>query len=192
MRAAHYDDVGTQRNAGGYSQGTEEGCRLTANPLDPARPGKHMGEMTAACRHFAARGFVCITMTYRLLNKQTGGGLAPTNWSTPHSPLHVPWPGGFRPAPQAIYPAVRDTKAAIRWLRGNAADYNVAADYFGAGGWSAGACTTIFLATQYEDDFKYMPCIRHPLRFRVASRIYCWHRQGANWRAPSWRVSLFV
>eukprot|EP00729_Bicosta_minor_P014258 gene14258-17867_t len=82
---------------GGYSQGTEEGCRLTANPMDPARPGKHMGEMTAACRHFA----------------------------------------------------VRDTKAAIRWLRGNAADY------FGAGGWSAGACTTVFLATQYEDDFKH-------------------------------------
>ena len=74
-----YAGVGTQRNAGGYSQGTEEGCRLTANPMDPARPGKHMGEMTAACRHFAARGFVCITMTYdsihypRIFLKKTRG-----------------------------------------------------------------------------------------------------------------------
>ena len=32
-------------------------------------------EMTAACKHFAARGFVAITMIYRLANKQTGKGL---------------------------------------------------------------------------------------------------------------------
>ena len=144
---------------GGYSKGTEQGCLLSALPKDPARPadgpaGGHMGEMTAACRHFAARGFVCITMTYRLTSAQTGGALAPANW-TGTSPLNRSWLGGFKPAPQAIYPAVRDSKAAIRWLRGHAAGLNIDKGYVGAGGWSAGACTTVFLASQREADFTH-------------------------------------
>jgi acetyl esterase/lipase len=145
---------------GGYASGTEQGCLLSGLPVDPERPasgpfGGHEGEMTAACRHFAARGFVCITMTYRLTNSQTGGALAPANWSGIASPLNHSWEGGFRPKPQAIYPAVRDTKAAIRWARGHAAELNLAKDHFGAGGWSAGACTTVFLASQREADFTY-------------------------------------
>lgn len=145
---------------GGYASGTEQGCLLSGLPVDPARSasgpyGGHEGEMTAACRHFAARGFVCITMTYRLTNSQTGGALAPANWSDIHSPLNKSWPGGFKPSPQAIYPAIRDTKAAIRWLRGHATELNIAKDYFGAGGWSAGACTTVFLASQRDSDFTY-------------------------------------
>lgn len=71
-------------------------------------------EMTAACKHFAARGFVAITMVYRLHNSQTGGGLAPANW-TGNTPLNKSWRGGFLPSPQSIWPAVRDSKAAIRW-----------------------------------------------------------------------------
>jgi hypothetical protein len=146
---------------GGYSQGTEQGCLLSGLPKDPSRDpegpyGGREGEMTAACRHFAARGWVAITMTYRLHNPQTGGGLAPANWMTAQSPLNRSWQGGFRPSPWAIYPAVRDTKAAIRWLRGNAANYNLAPDFLGAGGWSAGACTTVFLASsQQEGDFTH-------------------------------------
>ena len=145
---------------GGYASGTEQGCLLSGLPVDPARPasgpyGGHEGEMTATCRHFAARGFVCVTMTYRLTNSQTGGALAPSNWSGVPSPLNRSWQGGFHPKPQAIYPAVRDTKAAIRWLRGHAAQLNIAKGHFGAGGWSAGACTTVFLATQREADFTH-------------------------------------
>ena len=49
---------------------------------------------------------------------------------------------------------VRDSKAAIRWLRGQAGALNIDTAYFGAGGWSAGACTTAFLASQREWDFK--------------------------------------
>lgn len=145
---------------GGYAVGTEQGCLLSGLPKDPARPasgpyGGKEGEMTAACRHFAARGWVAITMTYRLTNSQTGGALAPAAWSLDASPLNSSWHGGFKPAPRAIYPAVRDTKAAIRWLRGHAAEYNLATNHFGAGGWSAGACTTVFLSSQEEADFKY-------------------------------------
>lgn len=81
----------------------------------------------------------------------------------------------FDPGPQAIYPAVRDSKAAIRWLRGVSEAGGallqgsvLATDYVGAGGWSAGACTTAFLASQQEGDFTdemnaVSALISHPL-----------------------------
>ena len=109
-------------------------------------------EMTRACRYFAARGYVAITMVYRLNNHQTGGGLAPANWTGP-TPLPKGWKGGFLPPPQSIYPAIRDTKAAIRWLRGQANSLHLATDFFASAGWSAGACTSVFLATQHDGDF---------------------------------------
>jgi len=127
-------------HSGGYAVNNEVGFK---------------GEMDIACRHFASRGFVAITMVYRLTNKQTGGGLSPANWSIGAAPLPPGWAGGFRPSPQTIYPAVRDTKAAIRWLRGNAAALNLATDFVGAGGWSAGASTTVYLASQRDADFTY-------------------------------------
>ena len=110
-------------------------------------------EMRAACQHFAARGYVAITMVYRMTNGQTGGALAPANWSI-GSPLNSSWKGGFHPSPQVIWPAVRDTKAAIRWLRGHASSLNIDTEYFASGGWSAGAWTSTFLASQRETDFR--------------------------------------
>jgi hypothetical protein len=111
------------------------------------------GEMHVACRHFASRGFVAITMVYRLTNGQTGGALAPANWSGIPSPLTSAWAGGFKPAPQTIWPAVRDTKAVIQWLRGHAVELKLASTLIDAGGWSAGASTTVYLASQRDRDF---------------------------------------
>jgi acetyl esterase/lipase len=133
-------------HSGGYATGTPLGFGPT-------------WEMDAACKYFAARGWVAISMDYRLTNAQTGGALAPANWSVRAAPLPPGWDGGFRPAPQAIWPAVRDTKAAIRWLRGQSgtgqlAGLELAMDSFVGVGWSAGACTTAFLATQLEADMK--------------------------------------
>jgi dienelactone hydrolase len=118
-------------HSGGYSQNGEDGFAPSY-------------EMRAACQHFAARGFVAITMVYRMSNRQTGGALAPANWSV-SSPLTSSWKGGFRPTPQTIWPAVRDTKAAIRWLRSHAGALNIDTGYLASGGWSAGACTSTFL-----------------------------------------------
>lgn len=126
-------------HSGGYSQNGKDGYK---------------NEMATACRHFAARGYVAITMDYRLTNTVTGGALGPANWSATSSPLKPPaWQGGFNPAPRTVYPAVRDSKAAIRWLRANAERLGVNPAYVGAGGWSAGACTTVHLATSFEWDF---------------------------------------
>lgn len=126
-------------HSGGYATNAKEGYK---------------NEMDAACRHFAARGYVAITMDYRLTNSDTGGGLGPANWSATASPLKPPsWQGGFDPAPRTVYPAVRDTKAAVRWLRANAERMAIDPAYVGGGGWSSGACTTVHLATSFEWDF---------------------------------------
>ena len=89
--------------------------------------------MQAACKYFASRGWVAITMVYRMDNGQTGGGLAPANW-TGKTPLTEAWRGGFLPGPQAISPAIRDTKHAIRWLRGHAAALNIDTAAFASAG----------------------------------------------------------
>jgi acetyl esterase/lipase len=81
----------------------------------------------ALCKKLAARGYVAATITYRL---------APT----------YPFPA-----------AVLDTKAAVRWLRANAAKYHIDPDRIGVTGGSAGGHLAQFLALtagvkQFEGD----------------------------------------
>ena len=52
--------------------------------------------------------------------------------------------GGFNPPVPHLYPAVRDAKAAVRWLRANGAPrFNVDPAYITLDGGSAGACTIL-------------------------------------------------
>ena len=81
----------------------------------------------ALCKKLAARGYVAATVTYRL---------APT----------YPFPA-----------AVHDTKAAVRWLRANAAKYRIDPARIGVTGGSAGGHLAQFLALtagvkQFEGD----------------------------------------
>ena len=70
----------------------------------------------ALCLKLAERGYVAATITYRL-------------------------------APQHKFPAaVHDTKAAVRWLRGNAGKYKITKDKIGVTGGSAGGHLAQFLA----------------------------------------------
>jgi acetyl esterase/lipase len=76
------------------------------------------------CQQLAARGYVAVTITYRL-------------------------------APDHQFPAaVEDSKAAVRWVRANAAKYHVDPNRIGALGDSAGAHLALFLAvTNNVHDF---------------------------------------
>ena len=87
------------------------------------RAGKRDGWDTM-CRQLASRGYVAITITYRL-------------------------------APDHQFPAaVEDSKAAVRWLRANAAKYHVDTNRIGALGDSAGAHLALYLAvTNNVHDF---------------------------------------
>ena len=50
--------------------------------------------------------------------------------------------------------AVRDTKAAVRWLKVNAAAYNVDPRKIALFGESAGACSGMAVAMTFEEDYK--------------------------------------
>ena len=52
------------------------------------------------------------------------------------------------------YAANRDAKAAVRWIKANAAELQADPGYITAVGGSAGACSVVGLATTFEDDFK--------------------------------------
>jgi acetyl esterase/lipase len=54
----------------------------------------------------------------------------------------------YRPSGQAVFPAaIEDCKAAVRWLRAHAKEYNLDADHFGAWGSSSGGHLVALLGT---------------------------------------------
>ena len=56
--------------------------------------------------------------------------------------------------PTFAYPAVRDTKAAVRHVRANAKKYNIDADKIAMFGESAGSCSAMGVAMTFESDYK--------------------------------------
>ena len=54
----------------------------------------------------------------------------------------------------AVYPAVRDAKAALRWIIANAKTYHIDTNYITVGGGSAGAVTAIGAGISNPEDFR--------------------------------------
>ncbi len=89
---------------------------------------KNDGDVTSLCNHFAKRGYVCASINYR---------------------LGMPVPPSQASASQAVYRAVQDMKAAIRFFRKDAATvntYRIDSNLVIAAGSSAGAFTALHLA----------------------------------------------
>lgn len=78
------------------------------------------------CDEFSRRGYVAIANNYRL------------------------WLDGSDPSTDAIRQAYEDTKAAVRWLRANAAAYRIDVNRISVGGTSSGGF--IALSTAYEEN----------------------------------------
>jgi acetyl esterase/lipase len=93
---------------------------------------------------FAGKGLVTFSINYRLTGDS---GLVPPNWPATNKD-NMTW------IPQYAYPSVRDSKAAIRWVKANAAKYNVDPAKIGVFGESAGSCNTMAIALTFEDDYK--------------------------------------
>jgi len=91
-------------------------------------------EQDAMAQEFAERGYVTVTITYRL---REGA------WIWFNSPSDV--------ALGAARDARHDAQAAVRWLRAHAAEYGVDAGHIGAVGYSAGAITAIGVGQHPED-----------------------------------------
>ena len=89
---------------------------------------KNDGDVVALCHHFAKRGYVCASINYR---------------------LGIPLPPNQALATAAVFRAVQDMKAAVRFFRKDAATantYKIDPAVIFAGGSSAGAFTALHLA----------------------------------------------
>jgi acetyl esterase/lipase len=86
----------------------------------------------------AARGYVAVTVTYRLTDVQTDGTRRDT-WGD--GKPKYPWP-----AP------IHDVKTAVRWLRANAARYKIDPEHIGATGSSAGGHLSLLLGLTKPKD----------------------------------------
>lgn len=129
---------------------------------------------------FAARGWVALSINYRpsffssfllpysLTPIQIGrvrgqAGLIPAGFPpgmgyTPQFRSHVVngtvLKYGWLPSFAMMYPAIRDAKAAVRWVRANAKLLGIDPEMIVAYGSSAGGCSAVSLGANIEKDFK--------------------------------------
>ena len=102
-------------------------------------------EFVRMATSFASRGWVAFSIDYRV---------APHFGTVPANYPEVPEGADERQGNQwhALYPACRDAKAAIRWIRSKADEYSMNTDYITAIGGSAGSFIALALGVTNEED----------------------------------------
>ena len=126
---------------------------------------KHNPEIIKMANYYASRGWVFISIDYRTTEElgNTQGmneqevlayyrGIAPNEWIDTLL-NNAQTLGNFKKG-IASYMAVRDSKAALRWIIANSNTYKINTDYITVGGNSAGSATTIALGISNIDDFR--------------------------------------
>lgn len=104
--------------------------------------GGSKGEFMMNQRWWAARGFVVFDINYRLSGDK---GLLP-----PKGTHNLEW----TPYWISLYPATRDAKAAIRFVRANSGQYGIDANRVASTGGSAGATDMLAVGVTFEEDYK--------------------------------------
>lgn len=97
-------------------------------------------------QYYASRGWVFVSIDYRL---KGDFGTVPNEWASFAATLPIEFEGSVN----AMYPAQRDAKAALRWLISNKDVYQINTDYITVGGASAGANTAKTIAVSNLNDF---------------------------------------
>lgn len=110
---------------------------------------KQKGIIPKFANYYASRGWVFISINYRLANDY---GNVPKKWAD-YSMNHPDSSAHQRHQFLATYPAVRDSKAAIRWVVAHAKTYNINTKYFTVGGGSAGSITAIAVGISNPKEF---------------------------------------
>lgn len=105
--------------------------------------------LSAMAERFASRGWVCISVDYRLAGAH---GTAPQPWMDYVNDQRL----GDRQREQghAIYAASRDVKAAVRWLTAHAEQYSIDTTRITALGGSAGAVLAVMLGATEPEDYR--------------------------------------
>lgn len=97
--------------------------------------------------YYTSRGWVFISIDYRLKKHK---GTIPKQWGTYADNV----PKNKATQFMAIYPAIRDAKAALRWVVSNSKKYNIDTNFITVGGSSAGAIAAIALGISNTEDFR--------------------------------------
>jgi len=97
----------------------------------------------ANAKYFTERGFVSFAIDYRL-HKDNGNY---PDWESYGL-------GEWIPRINTAYPAIRDAKAAIRWVKAHASEFGISVDNIVINGGSAGATSCIAIGVVNEDDYK--------------------------------------
>jgi para-nitrobenzyl esterase len=98
-------------------------------------------------KYFSSRGWVAFSISYRLNDDD---GTVPNEWVTyAQSNLQ---PNEYQDLFKA-YPAIRDAKAAIRWIMANADLYKIDKNYITVGGGSAGAVSSVTIGISEPEDY---------------------------------------
>ncbi len=97
--------------------------------------------------YYTSRGWVFISIDYRLKKNK---GTVPQEWKNYSTNVPKDKARQFL----AIYPAIRDAKAALRWVVANADTYNINTNFITVGGGSAGAITAIALGVSNPEDYR--------------------------------------
>ncbi|RNC86911.1 MAG: alpha/beta hydrolase [Winogradskyella sp.] len=109
---------------------------------------KEQAAIVNIANYYASRGWVFVSIDYRLKNDF---GTVPTEWANVAAILPVS--EDDRASFNAMYPAQRDAKAALRWIIANKENYNINTDYITVGGASAGANTAKGIVVSDPNDF---------------------------------------
>lgn len=108
---------------------------------------KQQGRIIDLANYYTSRGWVFISIDYRLKKDK---GTVPQEWLNYSANVPKDRADQFL----AIYPAIRDAKAALRWVVANADTYNINTNYITVGGGSAGAIAAITLGVSNLEDFR--------------------------------------
>ncbi|MCO4764351.1 MAG: alpha/beta hydrolase [Myxococcales bacterium] len=106
---------------------------------------RHHTALVAQANYFAARGWFTVSIDYRLAYAK---GTVPEKWGKAADAV------GAGQIGRAMYMAVRDAKAAVRWLHANAEKYGVDPNHIAIGGGSAGAYTAVGVGVTNPEDFR--------------------------------------
>ena len=142
----------------------------------------NMRQYVEFSQYFASRGWAVFNLNYRLLKDY---GSVPEKWKKMVDKEIININKNNRA--KAIYPALRDVKAAIRWVVANKNNFGVNINKITVGGGSAGGCASFGVGiTENEDYFNELSIeqdrtllstnIEH--KFQVHSIILLWGSKG--------------
>ena len=109
---------------------------------------KTQAQILSFAEYFSSRGWVFVSINYRL---RDNFGTVPQEWINFSEVLPTE---DVRSQFLAIYPAIRDAKAALRFLVANAGEYKINTNHITVGGGSAGAISALAVGISEAEDYR--------------------------------------